>query len=123
MIDMPEPMQEPVRAFGPGGLAVSCSTTECCCNILPTAAFAAAFASLSGVLLLKNMSTSVFAGMQCRNGQKLSCRDQCKRGLGCRKGLANHNCHYDKCEIAPELTGHGLPLSKCEAYNRVYDQF
>jgi len=26
-------------------------------------------------------------------------------------------------EIAPELTGHGLPLDKCEAYNRVYDQF
>jgi hypothetical protein len=26
-------------------------------------------------------------------------------------------------EIAPELTGHGLPFSKCEAYNRVYDQF
>ena len=25
-------------------------------------------------------------------------------------------------EVAPELTGHGLPLSKCEAYNRVYDQ-
>ena len=25
-------------------------------------------------------------------------------------------------EIAPELTGHGLPLSKCEAYKRVYDQ-
>ena len=25
-------------------------------------------------------------------------------------------------EIAPEVTGHGLPLSKCEAYNRVYDQ-
>ena len=25
-------------------------------------------------------------------------------------------------EIAPETTGHGLPLSKCEAYNRVYDQ-
>ena len=25
-------------------------------------------------------------------------------------------------EIALELTGHGLPLSKCEAYNRVYDQ-
>ena len=25
-------------------------------------------------------------------------------------------------EIAPELNGHGLPLSKCEAYNRVYDQ-
>ena len=26
-------------------------------------------------------------------------------------------------EIAPELTGHGLPLIKCEAYNRVHDQF
>ena len=25
-------------------------------------------------------------------------------------------------EIAPEPTGHGLPLSKCEAYNRVNDQ-
>jgi hypothetical protein len=25
-------------------------------------------------------------------------------------------------EIAPEPTGHGLPLSKCEAYNRVYEQ-
>ena len=25
-------------------------------------------------------------------------------------------------EIAPELTGHGLPLIKCEAYNRVHDQ-
>jgi hypothetical protein len=22
----------------------------------------------------------------------------------------------------PKLTGHGLPLNKCEAYNRVYDQ-
>jgi hypothetical protein len=35
--------------------------------------------------------------------------------------------HYDRipelaAEIAPEPTGHGLPLSKCEAYNRVYDQ-
>jgi transposase-like protein len=27
-----------------------------------------------------------------------------------------------QAEIAPEVTGHGLPLSKCEAYNRVYDQ-
>src|SRR5215831_9091757 len=25
-------------------------------------------------------------------------------------------------EIAPEPTGHGLPLDKCEAYNRVDDQ-
>ena len=30
---------------------------------------------------------------------------------------------HDEDEIAPELTGHGLPLSKCEAYNRVYEQF
>ena len=31
--------------------------------------------------------------------------------------------HTDQLsEIAPELTGHGLPLIKCEAYNRVYDQ-
>src|SRR5262245_51484637 len=33
-----------------------------------------------------------------------------------------HRAH-GAAEIAPELTGHGLPLSKCEAYNRVYDQF
>jgi hypothetical protein len=32
--------------------------------------FAAAFLTFSGALLLKNMSTSVFAGMQCRKGQK-----------------------------------------------------
>ena len=32
-------------------------------------------------------------------------------------------CDWEIFEIAPELTGHGLPLSKCEAYNRVYDQF
>lgn len=25
-------------------------------------------------------------------------------------------------EIAPEVTGHGLPPSKCEAYDRVYDE-
>jgi hypothetical protein len=25
-------------------------------------------------------------------------------------------------EIPPEPTGHGLPLIKCEVYNRVYDQ-
>jgi len=25
------------------------------------------------------------------------------------------------CEMAPQLTGHGFPLSKWEAYNRVYD--
>src|SRR5262245_19868283 len=28
----------------------------------------------------------------------------------------------DVPEIAPEPAGHGLPLSKCEAYNRVYEQ-
>ena len=25
-------------------------------------------------------------------------------------------------EIAPEVTGQGVPLRKCEAYDRVYDQ-
>src|SRR5215813_2393811 len=72
-IDMPEPMQEPDPAFGTGGLAATCSTTECCCcTILPmtSAAFAAAFLSFSGALLLKNISTSVFSGVQCRKGQK-----------------------------------------------------
>jgi hypothetical protein len=65
-IDMPEPMQEPVPAFVVGsGLAAACSTTEGCgCTILPitSAAFAAAFLSFSGALLLKllNMSTSFF---------------------------------------------------------------
>src|SRR6516165_2570526 len=89
-IDMPEPMQEPAPAFGTGGLAATCSTTECCCcTILPmtSAAFAAAFLSFSGALLLKNMSTSVLAGMQCRKGQRLSCRDQPQAEgfrLGCR---------------------------------------
>jgi hypothetical protein len=34
---------------------------------------------------------------------------------------ANHASRLPS-EIAPELTGQGLPLSKCEAYNRVYDQ-
>ena len=59
---MPEPMQEAVPAFGTGGLAATCSTTECCCcTILPmtSGAFAAVFLSFSGALLLKNMSTSV----------------------------------------------------------------
>src|SRR3989454_4615616 len=65
-IDMPEPMQEPVPAFVVGsGLAPACSTTECCCCTvlsMTSAAFAAAFLSFSGALLLKllNMSTSRF---------------------------------------------------------------
>jgi hypothetical protein len=64
-------MQEPAPAFGTGGLAATCSTTECCCTILPmtSAAFAAAFLSFSGALLLKNISTSVFAGVQYRKSQ------------------------------------------------------
>ena len=36
--------------------------------------------------------------------------------------LLHHKYASGIHEIAPELTGHGLPLSKCEAYNRVYDQ-
>ena len=46
-----------------------------------------------------------------------NCRIECsneKPGLG-KPGLKVG-------EIAPETTGHGLPLRKCEAYNRVYDQ-
>ena len=44
-----------------------------------------------------------------------------------RMAKATHASHLPVCwstlaEIAPELTGHGLPLNKCEAYNRVYDQ-
>ena len=39
--------------------------------------------------------------------------------LVCRRAISAASIR----EIAPELTGHGLPLSKCEAYNRVYDQF
>src|SRR5436190_16668368 len=73
-IDMPEPMQESVPAFGIGGLATTGSTTECCCCTIPpmtSVAFAAVFLSFSGALLLnlRNMSTSVFPGMQCRKGQ------------------------------------------------------
>src|SRR5438445_13785988 len=71
-IDMPKPMQELVPAFGSGGLAATCSTIKCCCcTIFPmtSAAFAAAFLSFSGALLLKNISTSVFAGVQYRKSQ------------------------------------------------------
>jgi hypothetical protein len=34
----------------------------------------------------------------------------------------SRHSNRDPTEIAPEPTGHGLPLGKCEAYNRVYDQ-
>jgi len=74
-IDMSEPMQEPVPAFVVGS-GVACSTTERCgCTIslddslsMTSAAFAAAFLSFSGALLLKlpNMSASFFAGMTVR---------------------------------------------------------
>jgi len=33
-----------------------------------------------------------------------------------------HTAYLAASEIAPEPAGHGLPLSKCEAYNRVYEQ-
>ena len=36
--------------------------------------------------------------------------------------LTCDSCGSIIAEIAPEPTGHGLPLGKCEAYNRVYDQ-
>src|SRR5262252_2653991 len=56
----------------PRGLA-TCSATECCCCTIlsiTSVEFAAAFLTFPGALLLKNMSTSVFADMQCRKGQK-----------------------------------------------------
>src|SRR6266436_10139705 len=77
-IDMPEPMQEPVPAFVVGsGLAPACSTTECCCCTvlsMTSAAFAAAFLSFSGALLLKllNMSTSPFSSA-CTAGKGQGC--------------------------------------------------
>jgi hypothetical protein len=46
---------------------------------MTSAAFAAAFLSFSGALLLNNMSTSVFAGMQCRKSQ--GCRVAIEREL------------------------------------------
>ena len=30
--------------------------------------------------------------------------------------------HTLRNEIVPETSGHGLPVSKCDVYNRVYDQ-
>ncbi len=35
---------------------------------------------------------------------------------------SRNECCDSYIEIAPEPTGHGLPLIKCEAYNRVHDQ-
>src|SRR6266540_2074867 len=45
---------------------------------MTSAAFPAAFLSFSDALLLNNMSTSVSAGMQCRKGLRLSCRDRAR---------------------------------------------
>src|SRR6266516_1365028 len=45
---------------------------------MTSAAFAAVFLSFSDALLLNNMSTSVFAGMQCSKEPRLSCRDQAR---------------------------------------------
>jgi hypothetical protein len=52
-------------------------------------------------------------------------RDEIANRLGVTVGSLQVTCSRLGIwrEIAPELTGHGLPLSKCEAYNRVYDQF
>jgi putative ABC transport system substrate-binding protein len=40
-----------------------------------------------------------------------------RRGLGESGFIEGQNVAIE-FEIAPELTGHGLPLGKCEAYNR-----
>ena len=58
----------------------------------------------------------------------LSAAEQPAQGVFSSPQYSNHNFRHAQglsllLEIAPELTGHGLPLSKCEAYNRVYDQF
>ena len=42
--------------------------------------------------------------------------------LGCADDQSQTDRSVSPAEIAPEVTGHGLPLSKCEAYKRVYDQ-
>src|SRR5262249_999965 len=91
-IDMPEPTQELVPAFGTGGLAATCSTTECCCGAIlsvTSAVFAAAFLSFSGALLLNNMCNSVFAGMQCETVKSCRCaqRKRTTLRLGCRLSL------------------------------------
>jgi hypothetical protein len=43
-----------------------------------------------------------------------------------REGVPTITSHskmlWHECEIAPELTGQGLALRKCEAYDRPYDQ-
>jgi hypothetical protein len=53
-----------------------------------------------------------------------NCRWQvpARRSRGASGRLQAEICKMLPGEIAPELTGHGLPLGKCEAYNRVYDQ-
>jgi hypothetical protein len=90
-IHMPEPMQEPVPAFGIGGLAATCSATECCCCTIlsvTSAEFAAAFLSFSGALLLKNIVHLRFRRHAVQKGPK-GCRAATSRKrmafkLGCR---------------------------------------
>src|SRR5262245_7386339 len=110
MIDMPEPMQEAVPAFGTGGLAATCSTTECCCCTvlaMTPGAFAAAFLSFSGALLLKNMSTSA-AGMQCRKSLRLSCRDQPQtEGSQVRMPFENRTAQT-RATMEPTIASHSV---------------
>ena len=55
----------------------------------------------------------------CSDGFEIGCDN----GERVRVAFALDCCDREAMsEIAPELTGHGLPLSKCEAYNRVYEQ-
>ena len=42
------------------------------------------------------------------------------QGFDAGKKITGRKRHILVDEIAPELTGHGLPLGKCEAYNGVY---
>src|SRR5262249_3323766 len=41
--------------------------------------------------------------------------------MGWPSQLCFYSCKAQASDIAPEPAGHGLPLSKCEAYNRVYE--
>jgi hypothetical protein len=79
-----------------------------------------------GLLLLATFGGTVIAAEQ-----QYSCKGQMIAPSGEPQESVNVNLNLggrDKTtielggEIAPEVTGHGLPLSKCEAYKRVYDQ-
>src|SRR5262245_42376024 len=76
----------------PRGLA-TCSATECCCCTIlsmTSVAFAAAFLTFPGALLLKNMSTSVFADIVQKGPKELSrCEQPQAEGFQVRMPFEN----------------------------------